>query len=119
MVSPAHQHAIDVMRQHAEQFPADFMEWLPDNSAVWQGFCGEAVAIHQRGFKHYSARTIIEVLRHHSSLRDASEPWKLNDHYTPYLARLFDLTHPERRGLWEYRETKRVTRLTCSEGAGA
>jgi hypothetical protein len=98
------------MEKHSNLFSISFMMWLPLNPDVWQMFCDEAVAIHRRGFKHYSARTIIQVLRHHSSLRDSNGPWKLNDHHTPYLARLFDLTHPERSGLWEYRETKRVAK---------
>ncbi|CAB4126095.1 hypothetical protein UFOVP73_20 [uncultured Caudovirales phage] len=106
----SHRHALNVMQAHSEQFPADFAAWLKDNPDVWLRFCDEAVAIHKRGFSHYSSKTIIHVLRHHSSLHEESGPWKLNNNHTPYLARLFDLTHPDRRGMWEYRETKRVTR---------
>jgi hypothetical protein len=101
-----YKNALEVMKQHQDQFPDRFVEWLPFNPEVWQRFCAEAIAVHQRGFKHYSARTIIHILRHHSSVRETTGPWKLCDHHSPYLARLFDLTHPERAGLWTFKETK-------------
>lgn len=106
-----------VMHMHAELFTDDFKAYLPDNLHVFEAFAREAIRVHKRGFKHYSARTIIESLRHHSALEEAGGPWKLNDHNTPYLARLFDLLYPEHAGLWEFRETKAVKRTP--QGAAA
>ena len=76
-------------------------------SAGYERFCERLRGL---GFKHYSARTILHVLRHHSALQENGTPWKVNDHASPYLARLFDLRYPAHAGLFEKRETKAVTR---------
>ena len=55
---------------HRERFTDDFLAYLPDNLHIWEAFEQEALKIARKGFKHYSARTIIEVLRHHSALNE-------------------------------------------------
>lgn len=99
-----------VAQLNAERFTADFMAYLPDNLHVYAAFEREALRVAVRGFKHYSARTIIEVLRHHSALAEEGGAWKLNDWRTPYLARLFALMHPQYAGLFEFREAKAARR---------
>ena len=99
-----------VMHEHGDTFTAAFRSWLPDNLHVYDAFEAEALKVLRRGFKHYSARTIVHVLRHHSATTETStEGWKINNDHSPYLARLFDLLHPAHVGLWEYRETKAVS----------
>lgn len=95
---------------HADQFTDRFLAYLPDNLHVYDAFERETLKVAAKGFKHYSARTIIEVLRHHSALHEVGGPWKLNDHMTPYWARLFALMHPPHAQLFEYREAKAVAR---------
>lgn len=96
---------------HPQYFTDDFAEWLPDNLHVFNAFEAEALKVIRRGFKHYSARTIVHVLRHHSAVQEtAGDGWKINNNHSPYLARLFDLLHPAHAGLWEYRETKATSR---------
>lgn len=98
-------------RMHAEQFTPEFLAYLPDNLHVYTAFEREALRIVARGFAHYSARTILHVLRHHSALEeDAGGQWKLNNNVSPYLARLFALDHPAHEDLFEYREAKAVGR---------
>ena len=92
-----------VMHTHAERFTDDFKAYLPENLHVWDAFERETLKVVARGFKHYSARTIVEVLRHHSALTEAAGAWKLNDWRTPYLARLFALMHPAHEHLFEFR----------------
>jgi hypothetical protein len=99
---------IEHMQANAEIFTSGFQQWLPENMHVWDAFVAEAFAIIRKGYQHYSARTIIEVLRHHSALHESSGEWKLNNDHPPYLARLFDLVYPQHAGLFEYRETKKV-----------
>lgn len=91
--------------EHANEFTEKFLVYLPDNLHVFRAFAEEALKVRRSGRTHYSARTIIEVLRHNSSLHEQGGEWKLNDHYTPYLARLFDLVHPG-VSLWEKRKVK-------------
>lgn len=55
-------------------------------------------------YKHYSARTIIHVMRHHSDLHDGTSAFKINDHISPVLSRWFLDNHPELPGFFELRE---------------
>lgn len=90
---------------NADHFRRDFLAWLSANWTVWRAFAREADRIWQRGRRRYSARTIGEVLRHESALREAPNEhgWKLNDHFWPDLARLYMLLHPDREGFFERR----------------
>lgn len=99
---------LELAAEHEELFSKEFLKWLPDNLHVWEAFCDQTLKVRGRGFKHYSARTIVHFLRHHSAITEASGVWKINNNYSPYLARLFDKRFPNLAGLWEYRETKRA-----------
>lgn len=92
-------------------FRAGFHAWLRDNRHVWTAFEREANRAWARGRRHYSARTIIEYLRHETALADAGGDFKINGNNVPDLARLYRLVHPERAGLFETR------RLAGSERA--
>lgn len=107
-----------VARLNAEKFTADFLAYLPDNLHVYEAFEREALNVARRGFKHYSARTIIHVLRHHSALaEEGGDGWKLNNNVSPYLARLFALLNPTYKDLFEYREAKAAGRTWGREMA--
>ena len=84
----------------------DFDDWLIDNLHIWEAFEKQALLVSQRGFKHYSARTIVEFLRHHTAIAEEGSLWKINDHAIPHLSRLFMKVHPEHRGLFETRGMK-------------
>ena len=107
---PAVQRPLLMAQQHADQFTPRFLAYLPENLHVYEAFERETMRVVRRGFPHYSARTIIEVLRHNSALAERGGPWKLNDWHTPYLARLFALLNPAFAGLFEFRITKAVGR---------
>lgn len=92
---------------HDKKFRNDFYLWLCANHHVFEYFERCALQVRDNGFKHYSARTIVEVMRHRSNVREISaEPWKLNDHRTPDMARLYMLLHPEHNGMFELRGRK-------------
>jgi hypothetical protein len=99
-----------VARMHREDFTDDFLAYLPHNLHVFDAFVAEVRKVKARGFNHYSARTIIESLRHHSALNEKGGEWKLNNNMTPYIARLCDLVNPQLAGLFEYREPKAAKR---------
>lgn len=86
-------------------FRDDFIDWLIVNYQVWLAFEREADKVWNRGRRHYSARTIGEVLRHESTLSEKPNEhgFKLNDHAWPDLARLYMLMHPDRAGFFEKR----------------
>ena len=93
----------NLVRDHADQFRPGFAVWLASNRHVWLAFEREADRVWARGRRHYSARTILEHLRHESALADDGRDWKLNNNAAPDLARLYRLTHPDRAGLFELR----------------
>lgn len=96
---------ISILQINTDTFPNRFLLWFQDNQHVWKAFCDEAFRIRANGFQRYSARTIVEVLRHHSAVREApGAVWKINNNHAPYLARLFDLRYPSCAGMWQYRE---------------
>lgn len=97
---------LELVAQHPHQFRGDFAEWLESNAHVFAYFEECAVKVWEAGFKHYSARTIVEVMRHRSNVREIIGEYKLNDHRTPDMARLHMLLHSEHRGLFEFRERK-------------
>jgi hypothetical protein len=96
----------DLLLSNKDKFSTEFINWFPENNHVWEAFTDEAFKVQAKGFKHYSARTIIHVLRHHSAVTENGSEWKINNNYSPYLARLFDLAYPHKAGLFEYRTTK-------------
>ena len=89
---------------HSDLFSDNFFDWLKDNYAVYDYFERSALQVIEKGFKHYSARTIVEVMRHRTNIREIGDgTWKLNNNRTPEIARLFMLLHPEHRGFFEFR----------------
>lgn len=102
-------HLINLIEKERDQFSNEFVEWLPKNHHVWEAFEREAFKIIGAGFKHYSARTIIHVIRHHSAItQNDGAPWKISNNSSPYLARLFALVHPEFARLFTYKSTPRA-----------
>lgn len=94
---------VDLQANRA-QFRADFPDWLADNAHVWLAFEREADRVWSRGRRHYSARTIVEVLRHESALAEVGGEWKINNNTAPDLARLYLLRNPSRAGFFEFRQ---------------
>ena len=88
-----------------EAFRKDFKEWLLQNYHVWEAFEIEANKIWNVGYRHYSARTIGEVLRHQTALVEKPNKLglKLNNNLFPDLARLYMMMHPDREGFFERR----------------
>lgn len=82
----------------------EFEQWLEENQHIFDAFCVEALKVKNIGFKHYSARTIIKFLRHHTNLREASGGFKINNDAVPHMARLFGEKYPNFHDLFEYRK---------------
>ena len=97
---------IQLMLYHDDEFSDEFIEWVPNNTHIVDAFIHETLKIIRKGYKHYSGRTILEVLRHHSALAESGQ-WKLNNNHTPYLCRLFGLLNPKYANIFEYRTVKK------------
>ena len=99
---------VAVAWSNAHMFTAKFLNHLPSNLQVYEAFEREAKLAAAAGMKTYSARTIVEVLRHREALQ--GKPWKLDNDYTPYLARLFGLMNPSEASLFNFRIAKAVSK---------
>lgn len=95
--------AILLINQSETPYRRDFPSYLADNFHVFNAFERAADKIWNRGRRHYSGRTIIEVLRHESALADDDHQFKLNNNWTPDLCRLYMQFHPERVDIFETR----------------
>lgn len=87
----------------ASKFRADFSAWLAQNPDIWLRFVAEADKVWRSGRRHWSARTIIEYIRHETALREAGGLLKINNNFAPDLARLYIDSFPERADLFETR----------------
>lgn len=90
--------------EHGEHLRPDFYEWLKANYAIWERFEREANAIWRAGRKHYSQRTIWEVMRHETALREVDPTFKLNDKWVKSLAHLYLALNRDKPGFFETRE---------------
>lgn len=85
-------------------FRPGFLPWLQANWAIYEAFEAQAMRAIKSGWRHFSARTIVEELRHYTRHREAGScSLKINDHAAPDMARIFTIRHPEHAHLWEYR----------------
>lgn len=82
------QYAID----HQLEYPDGFFKWLADNQKIWKAF--EVKALEMAAMRsRYSARTLVEVLRWHSDLKEKNPLFKLSNNMTPGMARLWMSKH--------------------------
>ena len=108
-MKPIEQIYLTLIQENREQFSDEFVDWLPQNPHIWYYFENETFKIIDIGFKHYSARTILHFLRHHTAIEQRStDGFKLNNNYSPYLARLWALRYPYRKYIFEYRSTPKA-----------
>lgn len=107
---PLSEPLLDLVQQDRENFLPTFAGWLADNVHVWRAFEREADKVWARGRRHYSARTILEHLRHETALSDSRIEFKLNNNVAPDLARLYRLRYPARAELFEVRRMPGSTR---------
>lgn len=87
----------------SSKYRPEFADWLLANQAIWSRFCAETNKVWDRGRRHWSARTIIEYLRHETALADAGSAFKIDNDNAPDLARLYQETFPERATLFSTR----------------
>jgi len=87
-------------RLDKDKYPEGFFHWLQFNDHIWEQFERHALTMAAKR-NRYSARTIIEVMRWNSDLREKQKKklFKLSNNMTPGLARLWmekhKLDHPK------------------------
>lgn len=85
-----------------------FNRWLEDGGlAVYREFIAIARQLKDAGQEHYGAKSIMEILRYHRSIRGpAGDTWKINNNYSSRLARKAMAECPELAGFFSLRELK-------------
>lgn len=95
---------IDKAQSIKDHLKDGFIPMLEQNEELWKRFESEANKAWQRGCRHYSARTIIEFLRHHSAMQQSGQlAFKINNNVAPDFARLYVAMYPERESLFQFR----------------
>jgi hypothetical protein len=80
----------------------DQIKRLENSPALVHRFFQEAHKVAEKR-NHYSARTIIEFLRHSSALEDGDVTFKINDHIAAPLARISMEMFPRLNNFFEIR----------------
>lgn len=92
------------LQQFDRFFRPGFLHWLASNEEIYEVFEQQAFQLIDAKWKHFSARTIVEEIRHYTRHRAQGVcAFKINDHHAPDLARVFTLRHPRFAKFWEYR----------------
>ena len=81
-------------RLERDKFPDGFFRWLQFNYHIWEQFERYALSMAMKR-ERYSARTIIEVMRWNSDIREHHKTplFKISNNMVPGLARLWMEKH--------------------------
>ena len=83
----------------------EYEQYDADHPEIWQKFKTLAFRVIDRGFKHYSAKTIFETMRFHTSIETGESP-KLNNNFTAYYSRKFMRDFPKHGEFFETRKSR-------------
>ena len=108
--APASCREKSLIAADADLYTQGFALWIEENWHIWCGFCEQANTLWARGRRHYSARTIIEWMRHNSALSEFDSEFKINNNFAPDCARLYVAMHPDRTDFFQFRVMPTSTR---------
>jgi hypothetical protein len=86
-----------------------FQAFLRANPDIYQEFKRRALALHQRGYRHFGAKAIAEAIRYDAAVRGLpgeGETYRWNNNYTSRMVRLLISEHPELASFFELRELR-------------
>lgn len=83
-----------------------FCSYHEANPQVYQAFKSMTIKTLSRGFKHYSAKGIFEIMRWHNGVTADGDCFKVNNNYSSFYARLFEKEHPAHKGFFRKRNSK-------------
>ena len=78
----------------------EFEIYDKENPSVWVKFREKSFETIRKGFSHYSAKGIFEVLRWHEAGEEKDDGFKVNNNYTAYYARKFMDKFPQHEGFF-------------------
>ena len=81
-----------------------FHEENPEVYTLFKKFSFELISV---GFQNYSSKSVFERIRWHTDVQTRNTKFKLNNNYTAYYARLFNVDHPQHNTFFRTRQTSR------------
>lgn len=88
----------------------EYAAWIRENAHVYELFKKFALELRGKGFARYSARSILYRIRWHVDVETNPVPggdeFKINDHYSPYLARQLIAEDPTFNTFFEFRKVQ-------------
>ena len=79
-----------------------------NHPVIWRLFKQTALEAIRKGFKHYSSKSIFEVIRWNRGGEIKKDGFKINNNYTANYARKFMKEFPEHEGFFETRKIKKA-----------
>ena len=83
-----------------------FVEFHRENPRIYAAFERMALQAIAKGKTKLSAKMIVNVIRWNEYIETNGEPYRINDAFHAYYARLFMLLHPEHMGIFELRRLR-------------
>ena len=85
-----------------KRYPEGFFYWIrkKESQRIYAEFVRRALQMKRSGREIYSAKTIIEIIRWHTDLRDKDVTFKLSNNWTSGLARLAMAEYEELDGFF-------------------
>lgn len=83
-----------------------FCSYHDANPNVYIAFRDMTRATIAKGFKHYSAKGIFELIRWHTGTAAYKDCFKVNNNYTPFYARKFEAEFPQHKDFFRKRGSK-------------
>ena len=88
-------------------YPPGFFRWIKKNQHIYRKFTQMAFEQKRLGRKQYSARAIVQRMRWDTNIRQAGDQtFKINNIFTPGLARLAMRDEPELKGFFRCRDSQ-------------
>ena len=80
-----------------------FLRYHHENPSIYATFDKYAWQTINRGFKHYGARSLFEVIRWHTGRAGKNDHYKINNNYVARYARLWMKNNPKYDGYFRTR----------------
>lgn len=80
-----------------------FKRFHRENPDFYRLFIRFSLQAASAGRERFSARTVLHRIRWYTSIETRGDVYKVNDHWSPFYARLFEHDFPEHAGLFEMR----------------
>lgn len=81
----------------------DFKTYDKENPEIWHQFKKFAYQAKKKGFQHYSAKGIFEIIRWHTAT-EGNDGFKINNNYHADYARKMMATFPSYEGFFRTRK---------------